>query len=46
VLGLGLVWNSLLIGHSAIAHPYSWSTAENIAYNTLTRISFAVGNFL
>ena len=46
LLGIGLVWNSLLIGHSAIAHPYSWTNGENIAYNTLTRISFAFGNFL
>ena len=46
LIGLGLVWNSLLIGHSAIASPYSWSNGENIAYNTLTRISFALGNFL
>ena len=46
LLGLALVWNALLIGHSAIANPYSWSMAANIAYNCLTRISFAAGNFL
>ena len=46
ILGLGLVWTALLCGHSAIAHPYSWSMAANISYNCLTRIGFAVGNFL
>ena len=46
LVGLGLVWNALLFGHSAIKAPYSWSMASNIAYNCLTRISFSAGNFL
>ena len=44
--GQALVWNALLCGHNAIADPYSWSMAKNVAYNTLTRISFSAGNFM
>jgi len=44
--GLGLIAMNLLIGHSAIAAPYSWSMAANVAYYTLTRPSYVIGVFL
>ena len=44
--GLVLVATNLLIGHSAIADAYSWSMAENIAYNTMTRPTYVIGIFL
>ena len=44
--GLLLVGTNLLIGHSAIADPYSWSMAENVAFNTLTRPTYVTGIFL
>ena len=42
-IGLGFVLTTLLIGHSAIAAPYSWTMTENVFYFTLTRNFFAIG---
>ena len=44
--GLLLVVGNLFIGHSAIADPYSWSMAENVIFNTLTRPTYVIGIFL
>ena len=40
------MWTILLVGHSAIEKPYSWSKSANIAYMTITRIGFALGIFM
>lgn len=42
-LGFGLVLTNLLIGHSGIAAPYSWTMTENVVYFTMTRITYALG---
>lgn len=44
--GLTLVATNLLIGHSAIAAPYSWTMTENVLYYALTRPTYALGIFL
>ena len=43
LVGFGLVLTDLLIGHSGVARPYSWTMTENCVYFTLTRITFALG---
>ena len=42
-LGFGLVLFNLLIGHSAIASPYSWTMTENALYFSLTRSTYVLG---
>ena len=42
-VGFGLILANLLIGHSAIAAPYSWTVTENVLYYTLTRPTYALG---
>jgi len=42
-VGFGFVLFNLLIGHSAIAHPYSWSMTENAFYFTFTRLFYVLG---
>ena len=46
LIGLGLVLTNLLIGHSAIADPYSWTMTENLLYYTLTRPTYTLGMYL
>lgn len=46
LLGFGLVMFNLLIGHSAIAAPYSWSQAENVASFILMRPLYVFGIWL
>lgn len=43
LVGFALVMTNLLIGHSAIAKPYSWTMEENAFYFTLTRPTYALG---
>lgn len=43
LVGFALILVNLLIGHSAIAAPYSWNMEENAAYFTLTRPTYALG---
>lgn len=43
LVGFALVMTNLLIGHSAIASPYSWTMTENVIYFTLTRPTYAIG---
>ena len=43
LVGFALVMTNLLIGHSAIASPYSWTMTENVLYFTLTRPTYAIG---
>ena len=43
LVGFALVLTNLLIGHSGIAAPYSWSMKENAVYFTLTRPTYALG---
>jgi len=45
-VGLLLVATNLLIGHAAIASPYSWSMTDNVLYYTLTRPTYVIGLFL
>ena len=37
---------NLLIGHTAIAAPYSWSMTQNALYFTLTRPTYVLGMFM
>ena len=46
LVGLGLVLTALLIGHSAFAHPYSWSMTENAIFFMLTRPAYVVGTWM
>ena len=43
LIGFALVLTNLLIGHSAIAAPYSWNMTENALYFTLTRPTYVLG---
>lgn len=43
LLGFGIILMNLLVGHQAIADPYSWTTAGNVAYFTIGRVSYPVG---
>ena len=43
VAGFALVMTNLLIGHSAIAAPYSWTMEENAFYFALTRPTYVLG---
>lgn len=43
VTGFALVATNLLIGHSAIADPYSWTVTQNVIYYTLTRPTYTLG---
>ena len=40
LLGLSLIIFNLMIGHPAIADPYSWSTLENQLYMSVFRVSY------
>lgn len=44
--GFALVATNLLIGHSAIAAPYSWTMTQNAIYFTLTRPTYVLGMFM
>jgi hypothetical protein len=44
LLSLGFIVFGLLIGHSAIAKPYSWTMLENACYYTITHLMYASGN--
>ena len=46
LIGFGLVLFNLLIGHSAIASPYSWNMTENAVYFSLTRSTYVLGVWL
>ena len=46
LVGFGLVLTAIMIAHSAIAIPYSWSMAENAAYFGVARNGYVVGIFL
>ena len=43
LFGFGLVLTAFMIAHGAIAHPYSWTMAENAAYFGAARIGYTVG---
>ena len=43
LVGFALVLTNLLIGHSAIAAPYSWNMTENAVYFTMTRPTYVLG---
>ena len=45
-VGFLLVFVNLTIGKSAIASPYSWSMAENIAYYVVTRPTYVLGIYM
>ena len=44
--GIFLVMFCLLIGHSGIEAPYSWTMTENVFYMTLTRVLYSLGIWL
>mmetsp|Transcript_21271 Transcript_21271/g.15276 ORF Transcript_21271/g.15276 Transcript_21271/m.15276 type:complete len:207 (-) Transcript_21271:183-803(-) len=46
VLGVILVFGMLMISHSAIAKPYSWSMSLNIIWFTFSRVIYCSGMFL
>lgn len=46
IVGLSLVVACLSVGHHAIAKPYSWSMAQNVAYFALTRSGYSLGVML
>ena len=46
MVGFGLVLTNLLIAHSAIAAPYSWTMTENIISFMLMRPLYVIGTWL
>jgi hypothetical protein len=44
--GFGLVLTALLISHTAVAAPYSWTMLENALYFGLGRLGYVVGIYL
>ena len=46
ILGNGLIVFNFLIGHPAIADPYSWTMLENQLYCSVVRVTYNVGCFM
>ena len=46
MIGLGLVLLNLFIAHSAIAHPYSWTMAQNVTSMVVLRPFYAAGTWM
>ena len=44
--GFGLIMVNLLINHSAIAAPYSWTMTENVLDFCITRPTYVIGLWL